>query len=210
MKKLVVALLLALPLLAFANGGAYVVPLGTTQIVVAGYVDAASLPSIPQWGVTNAFSTNVVMGTLVRLNGHPYVAQAAGYTAAPTYGNLTNVVTNLVYTLDYTNLIARQRALTTNVVTTITTNAVLNSPAAGPDVVTDGTVSWLACPTMRRTAVIVQRDSGGIATVFLAGGGRVNFTVDGSTLVVASPSSYDGNISVFASGTNVIVNTATW
>jgi len=88
----------------------------------------------------------------------------------------------------------------------VSTNTI---PRPGPESVSDGTVTWLRNPTMLRTGLVIQRASGGIATISIAGGSLV-FTVDGSTIGLSAPSCYDGAVYVTAAGTNVVVNTITW
>ncbi len=83
------------------------------------------------------------------------------------------------------------------------------APRSGPESVSDGTVVWLRNPTQSRTGLVIQRASGGIATVSIAGG-NVVFTEDGSAIGLSAPSCYDGAVYGTATGTNVIFNVITW
>jgi len=83
------------------------------------------------------------------------------------------------------------------------------APAIGAASVSDGTVTWLRCPTAPRTGVVVQFVSGSSVTLNLAGG-SLTFTAAGSTFSVAAPSCYDGAISVTAIGANATISTITW
>jgi hypothetical protein len=82
------------------------------------------------------------------------------------------------------------------------------SPAGGAEVVVDNSVTWLMLHSTRK-AVVVQRVSGGTATVYIAKGPIV-LIQDGASIAISNPDCYSGEISVAASGTNVVINTVLW
>lgn len=83
MKKLLVSLLLlAAPMLSFADGAVFTIPAGTTQMIVAATVDGSRINNM----LVRSNSTAYAAGTLVNHRSAAYVAQIGGTSGsyAPT------------------------------------------------------------------------------------------------------------------------------
>jgi hypothetical protein len=86
------------------------------------------------------------------------------------------------------------------------TSGATNGVFTGKTTVTDGGVTWIKTTVGERSAVVIQRVSGGALDLNFANG-AVRLTADGASVALSETAVYQGNITATASGSNVVVNT---
>lgn len=85
---------------------------------------------------------------------------------------------------------------------TVDTNTVFT----GKTTVTDTPVTWVKTSVGERSAVVIQRVSGGALDLNFANG-AIRLTADGASVALSETAVYQGNITATAIGSNVVVNT---
>jgi len=86
------------------------------------------------------------------------------------------------------------------------TSGATNGVFTGKTTITDGGVTWVKAPVGERSAVVIQRVSGGILDLNFANG-SIRLTTDGAYLAPFETGVYQGSITATATGSNVVVNT---
>jgi hypothetical protein len=72
---------------------------------------------------------------------------------------------------------------------------------------TDGAVTWVKTTVGDRTAVVIQKVSGTGSAIVNFANGSVVLTTDLASIALTETAVYQGNITVTASGGNVVINT---
>lgn len=186
MKKLIVALLLCIPLMALADGGTITVVTNETRLLVPQYTPD-TYGNVSYGNVsygTNGVAVTNLSGTTIRLwtNG---VAFATG-----------DVVRMLAGGPRYVAQIGGTSGSTL--------------PAVGPYIVVDGTISWMKLPSMKRTGLVIQYVGGGAAALSFGSSGNLSLSTPGAVFTAAAPSCYDGAIYGSAVGSNVVYSVIAW
>jgi hypothetical protein len=86
------------------------------------------------------------------------------------------------------------------------TSGTTNGVFTGTSIVTDGGVTWIKTMVGERSAVVIQRVSGGALDLNFANG-AIRLTADGASVALSEAAVYRGNITATALGSNVVVNT---
>lgn len=86
------------------------------------------------------------------------------------------------------------------------TSGSTNGVFTGKTTVTDGGVTWVKTSVGERSAVVIQRVSGGTLDLNFANG-AIRLTADGASVALSETAVYQGNITATAIGSNVVVNT---
>ena len=136
-------------------------------------------------------------------NGATIIA-VPGAVASSAMGSISNWVANQAYVAgDIVRAIGQPyvcryggtgSAVDTNVLFT------------GKTTITDGGVTWVKSPVGARSAVVLQRVSGGVLDLNFANG-AIRLAADGASVALSETAVYQGNITATAIGSNVVVNT---
>ena len=81
-----------------------------------------------------------------------------------------------------------------------------NALFTGKTTTTDGGVTWVKAPVGERSAVVIQRVSGGVLDLNFANG-AIRLSADGASVALSETAVYQGSITATAIGSNVVVNT---
>ena len=117
--------------------------------------------------------------------------------STPAYMNITNWVPNHAYAVSD---VAKLNGQVHVVQVAGTSAATLSSTNSSPR--TDGTVTWIKCPTTRR-GFAVQWSSGGTARLTINGG---PFDVSSTGTQAVSLGGYDGAVTALGVGSTVVIN----